>query len=153
MNKKKGYLLAAMAIIVLLFVCSGKFLWAGFAALFLVCTIGFFVWAFGIEKARAFFNHTKETAHHLYDELKTEEKKAVVDGVAMAVTKKQGWYQIVVVAGGKSWLLKPVESTSIPISLKMGAKIIIRKTRHLHLKGVETKKFIVADDDVFEVDD
>lgn len=148
MNKKMFYSVIAILIIVLLLVCSWKFVLGIVVALAVV-------YFFGEEKVKTFllnlFNQTKETLNEAHNEFKKEEIKTKIDGVSMAATKQNGWYQIVIVADGKSWLLKPSENSMIPGVLKVGAEITIRTTRTLTTKGFETKTVVIADDETFEV--
>ena len=148
MNKKMFYSVIAILIIVLLLVCSWKFVLGIVVALAVV-------YFFGEEKVKTFllnlFNQTKETVQEVHDEFKKEETNVVIDGVSMAATKQHGWYQVVIVAGGKSWLLKPSENSMIPEVLKVGAEITIRTTRALTTKGLETKTVVVANGETFEV--
>lgn len=148
MDKKVFYSVIAILIIVLLLVCSWKFILGIVVALALV-------YFFGEEKVKTFlvnlFNQTKETVQEVHDEFKKEELKTKIDGVSMAATKQHGWYQVVIVAGGKSWLLKPSENPMIPEVLKVGTEITIRTTRTVTTKGIETKTVVIANGETFEV--
>lgn len=148
MDKKVFYSVVAIVIVVLLLVCSWKFVLGIIVALALV-------WFFGEEKVKTFlvnlFNQTKETVQEVHDEFKKEEFKTKIAGVSMAATKQNGWYQIVIVADGKSWLLKPSENPMIPEVLKVGTEITIRTTRTVTTKGIETKTVVIANGETFEV--
>lgn len=96
-----------------------------------------------------FFQQSKKTLKELQEETTDVE----IESVSMTSSKKEGWYQVVVVASGKSYLLKPSATADIPSSLRAGKKAVIKTVRKINLatKSIDIKTTISVGDDVFEV--
>ncbi len=149
MNKKTFYSAIAILAILLLLVCSWKFV-LGMAVAVVV------MWVFGEEKVKKFltelFTQTKKSVKQAHDEFKCEEEKIIIDSTSIAHSKKDGWYHIVIVANGKSWVTKPLQDQAIPQSLTAGKEVTVKTIRNLSSKGLTTKTVIIAGTDTFEVE-
>lgn len=150
MKKLSITTIVIVIIVVILILSSGKFFLGMFAGFILAYILYKF---FGEQKIKDFltnlFNKGKTKLEEAKDNLQNERQEAYIDSVALAETG--GMYQVIIVSGGKCWMLKPTHSSTIPPELYKGAKITIVTTRNIGRSGIEVKTRIIAQSTSFEV--
>lgn len=150
--KNKTMIIAVVAVLLLLILLGNWGFVLGFALAIAIC------WFFGFEQVKAFVLMVWEWCQNLWGSVsenlgdKEETVDAIIsDSVVIPYTSSENKFQIMVTAGGKSYMLKPTESGVLPSCLTKGKTVQI-KTKFVR-QGLKTVKVVslVADGQVFEV--
>lgn len=150
--KNKTMIIAVVAVLLLLILLGNWGFVLGFALAIAIC------WFFGFEQVKAFVLMVWEWCQNLWGSVsenlgdKEETVDAIIsDSVVIPYTSSENKFQIMVTAGGKSYMLKPTESGVLPSCLTKGKTVQI-KTKFVR-QGLKTVKVVslIADGQVFEV--
>lgn len=149
--KTKNFFYVVIGIAVLLVIFgSWKFL-LGFVL------AGAIFWYFGEtrvkEAVKNAYSKTKDVVDELHDTVipQNEEKETVVTSSFISPSEINGLYQIIVVAEGKSYILKPSKVSLIPEELTSGQTIIIKTTYCVSGVKPVKKQVIIAINNTYEV--
>ena len=150
--KNKTIIIAVVAVFLLLILLGNWGFILGFALAIAVC------WFFGFEKVKEFMLVVWKGCQNLWGSVsenlgdKEENVDATIsDSVVIPYTSSENKFQIMVMAGGKCYMLKPTESGVLPSCLEKGKTVQI-KTKFVR-QGLKTVKVVslIADGQVFEV--
>lgn len=118
---------------------------------------GAIFWYFGEERVKKAAKDAKEKtidlAKDLQDKImpKEETVEVAISQSSIFPSEINGLYHIVIIAGGKSYLLKPLNITMVPQELSCGRSIKIITTYKRDTLQLEKKQIIEANGVKFEV--
>lgn len=145
MKSMKTFIIIAVVVLIIAFVLNNF----GFIFGFLVG--GGLVWFFGKEKIKQTVDKAVESTKVFADGLEEklmpkEEKEAVITSAFSASAPEgNGLFQIVLVAGGVSYLLEPSSEATLPNELNGGHKIKITST--YQMEGMRPVKSVTITDE------
>ena len=148
--EKKFYYAIIVAILIIAIISSWDFLFGFVIA-------GVIFWYFGEEKVKSAVKNVYDKTHDLAKDLqnktvpKAETAEVIISQSSIFPSNINSLYQIVIIAENKSYLLKPLEITMLPVELASGKTIqIITSYKRDGLEVIKEQK-IVANGNNYEV--
>ena len=150
MDTKKFYYAIVAIVLLLAIFGSWRFLFGFVVA-------GAIFWYFGEEKVKKavsdVYEKTQDAVRDIQDKVAPKEEtiEVAISKSTIFPTDVNGLYQIVIIAGNKSYLLKPLDITILPEELNCGKTIKIVSTYKRNGLEVEKKQTIKANGATYEV--